>query len=128
MGKCALQLGGLIMCKDKIDFEKAFNRVISCVDLYYLCEDDNLEEWLIDWLDKNDYLTNKYWSIISQCVNLSEGFIEKHIDDVDWECVSRWQNLSIDFIKKHHCRIDFDELWDNPNITQEMRLQLNKKF
>ena len=60
------------------------------------------------------------WNYISQCQQLSEDFIEKHIDKVDWENISEYQKLSESFIKKHKDKVYY-------NIAKDILEQIPSK-
>jgi hypothetical protein len=68
-------------------------------------------------LEGNINLFNEQdWNYISYYQDLSEDFIEKHLDEVDWDNISFNQKLSESFIKKHINKINFTLLMRNKKI------------
>ncbi len=56
---------------------------------------------------------NVNWKFISKNQALSEPFIEKNVDRVDWYYVSKYQKLSEIFIEKHKYNLDIDLINDS---------------
>ena len=61
------------------------------------------------------------WYHISWGQTLSEEFIEKFQDKVYWDYISYYQKLSGGFIRKFYHKIDFNELFKNKNISEEIK-------
>lgn len=68
--------------------------------------------------------TSKDWYNVWDEQEVSEEFIERHIDNVDWERVSCCQNLSEDFIRKYADKVD----WEDISLSQEMSEQFVREF
>jgi len=91
-------------------------------------EDLTDEDWgnISDHVDLSEDFIEKhsdkvYWYYISECQKLSEPFIEKYSDKVDWAYISRYQKLSENFIEKHS-----DKLYWNKK-TKEEKIQILSK-
>jgi len=55
---------------------------------------------------------------------LSENFIIEFKDRVDWNYISSWQKLSLKFIKDNIGKLKNLWLFENENISEEVRQDL----
>lgn len=79
------------------------------IDMFYQLDENILEEM-------QDYLN---WNLISRN-NLSEEFMERHLERFDWLTLSYTQKFSIEFLKKYGNFIDWNQLSKNDNLTEEI--------
>ena len=53
-----------------------------------------------------EYKTTADWIQISRNPNLTEEFIERHVDEVNWPYISICQKLSEEFIENHADKVE----------------------
>lgn len=72
------------------------------------------EEFIERYIDKID------WFSVSMYQYLSEEFIDKYSDCVYWKEISQYQNISYDFIQTYWEKINFDVLFYNRKIDENI--------
>ena len=90
-----------------------FQKVSSKILEIYIEETPNL---LIDW----DYICKNQ--------DLTEEFIEKHIDKLDFFLLSKYQVLTEKFIEKHMDKLDIFELSKNNKFSHEFIVKYRNEF
>lgn len=115
------------------------NVVWEHVSYYHEITEDFLDEFkqYLKWttiLERNKYFTedmirkyqdNVNWKYISQYQQLSEKFIIEFKDKVDWDMIATYQVMSDAFILENF-DILFGKLYDNENLSQEIKNKINE--
>jgi len=77
----------------------------------YKLRTQKLSEEELEYIIKNNKLTNYSQFLMCSMQTLSEGFIRKYKHLFKWGDICTYQKLSEDFIREFICEFDHEDLW-----------------
>lgn len=132
------KLSKLIKFKDILDaYDSQFHLIIQHEKLSEEFIDEffyQLKPYNLEIFQKlTPYLIEKYnealnWLSLSAYQELPEYIIEKYFNKVNWRFISWCQSLSEKFIYKWQNYIVYDNLMNNPNISDTVKRNVKKYF
>ena len=111
---------------EKYKAKQKFYKIQSLIqkynnDLNNLLENEQLQEFEIEYLIINFELNQGNWIYICYHQALSESFIEKYLNLISWYNVSARQNLSEEFIEKYRYKVNWNWICKYQKLSDEFK-------